>query len=81
MANIFNQKQTSAQVVVNQVLKIKKGEKVLIIANPKTAQMAQDLYTVCADVEADIAILEEAEREFWRCVKEDRRPALILPEI
>lgn len=34
-----------------------------------------------ADVEADIAILEEAEREFWRCVKEDRRPAVILPEI
>lgn len=34
-----------------------------------------------ADVEEDIATLEKAEREFWRCVKEDRRPALILPEI
>ena len=31
MQNIFNQKQTSAQVVVNQVLKIKKGEKVQLV--------------------------------------------------
>lgn len=34
-----------------------------------------------ADVEQDIAILEKAEREFWRLVQEDRRPAVILPEI
>ena len=34
-----------------------------------------------ADVEEDIAVLEKAEREFWRCVVEDRRPATILPEI
>lgn len=34
-----------------------------------------------ADVEQDIATLEKAERDFWQCVKEDRRPAVILPEI
>lgn len=62
MANIFNQKQTGAQVVVNQVLKIKKGEKVLIIANPKTAQMAQDLYTVCTDAEADTVLMYQREK-------------------
>lgn len=34
-----------------------------------------------ADVEQDIAILEKAEREFWRHVQENKRPAVILPEI
>ena len=62
MANIFNQKKASAQVVVGQVLKIKKGEKVLIIANPKTADMAQDLYTACSDVEADTVLMYQREK-------------------
>ena len=62
MASIFNQKQTSAQVVVHQVLKIKKGEKVLIIANPKTAEIAQDLYTVCSDAEADTVLMYQREK-------------------
>lgn len=34
-----------------------------------------------ADVEQDIATLEKAEMEFWRHVQENRRPAVILPEI
>lgn len=34
-----------------------------------------------SEVEGDIEYLKEAEREFWRCIKEDRRPATILPEI
>ena len=62
MPNIFSKKQTSAQVVVGQVLKIKKGEKVLIIANPKTAQIAQDLYTVCSDAEADAVLVYQREK-------------------
>ncbi len=33
------------------------------------------------DVEGDIKVLEEAEREFWCAVVENRRPATILPEI
>lgn len=38
-------------------------------------------YIERSDVKGDIEVLEKAEREFWRCVKEDRRPAVILPEI
>lgn len=34
-----------------------------------------------ADVEQDIAVLEKAEMEFWRHVQENKRPAVILPEI
>lgn len=35
---------TPSDVVMQDVLKVKKGERVLIIANPATAEIAQDLY-------------------------------------
>lgn len=38
-------------------------------------------YIERSDVEGDIEVLEKAEREFWRCVVEDKRPAVLLPEI
>ena len=34
-----------------------------------------------ADVEGDIRYLSDREQEFDRCIREDRRPDLILPEI
>ena len=34
-----------------------------------------------AEVEQDIWYLAEKEKEFWECVREDRKPALILPRI
>lgn len=34
-----------------------------------------------AEVEPDIQYLVEKEKEFWECVKEDRKPTLILPRI
>ena len=34
-----------------------------------------------SDVETDIAWLAEREKVFWDCVKNDKRPALILPDI
>ena len=33
------------------------------------------------EVEQDIRYLAEKEKEFWECVKEDQKPALILPRI
>lgn len=33
------------------------------------------------EVERDIQYLAEKEKEFWECVKEDQKPALILPRI
>lgn len=47
---------SSAQNVVRNVCKIKKNERVLIIANPSTAEMAQDLYSASLD-EGAIAVL------------------------
>ena len=40
----IQKKLTPAQVVVRDVVALKKGERVLIIANPSTAEIAQDLY-------------------------------------
>ena len=38
-----------AQVVVQDVVKVKKGERVLIIANPATSEIAQDLYSASSE--------------------------------
>jgi len=43
---------TPAQVVVEDVVKVKKGERVLIIANPATAVIAQNLFTASLEVNA-----------------------------
>lgn len=34
-----------------------------------------------ADVEGDIRYLSDREQEFYKCIKEDRQPSLVLPEI
>ena len=43
---------TPAQVVVQDVVAVKKGERVLIIANPQTAEIAQELFTASSEVGA-----------------------------
>lgn len=53
--NLLNKKdknRTPAQVVVQDVVKVKKGERVLIIANPATAEIAQDLYSASCEAGA-----------------------------
>ena len=44
-----NKSRTPAQVVIQDVVKIKKGERVLIVANPATAEIAQDLYSASSE--------------------------------
>ena len=44
-----NKNRTPAQVVVQDVVKVKKGERVLIIANPATSEIAQDLYSASCE--------------------------------
>ena len=43
---------TPAQVVVQDVVAVKKGERVLIIANPATAEISQELFTASAEAGA-----------------------------
>ena len=44
-----NKSRTPSQVVVQDVVKVKKGERVLIIANPATSEIAQDLYSASCE--------------------------------
>lgn len=48
---------SSAQNIVQNVCKIKKGERVLIIANPATAAIAQDLYAASDEVGAKTVLM------------------------
>ena len=49
LINKKNKDRTPAQVVVQDVVKVRKGERVLIIANPATAEIAQDLYSASSE--------------------------------
>ena len=51
--SIFEKKEkTPSQTVVDDVCKIKKGEKVLIIANPETSYISQELYKAALEAGA-----------------------------
>ncbi len=53
---------TPAEVVVQDVVKIKKGERVLIVANPATAQIAQDLYSASCDAGAQATLMFQPDK-------------------
>ena len=48
---------TSAQTVMNSVLKVKSGEKVLIIANPATRTIAFNLFDAATDCGAKTSLI------------------------
>lgn len=48
---------TSAQVVIQDVLKVKKGERVLIIANPATNPVAQEFYVAANEIGANPTLM------------------------
>ena len=60
---LLNKKtRTPAQVVVEDVVKIKKGERVLIIANPATAEIAQDLYSASSEAGALATLMYQPDK-------------------
>ena len=51
--NLFaKQERTPAQTVVQEVCRVKKGESLLIVANPETTAIAQELFTAALEVGA-----------------------------
>ncbi|MBD5439431.1 MAG: peptidase M17 [Treponema sp.] len=72
---MFNLKknQTSAETVVKNVLKIKKGERVLIIANPAMSGIAQDFYTTCDKAESLPVLIYQSEKTSF----DNAEPAVI----
>ena len=60
---IFDKKdKTPSQTVVEDVCKIKKGEKVLIIANPETSYISQELYKAASNVGAKPTLMFQPEK-------------------
>ena len=57
-----NKTRTPAQVVVQDVVKIKKNERVLIIANPATAEIAQDLYSASCETGAVTTLMYQPDK-------------------
>lgn len=52
----------AAEIVIHDVMKIKKGERVLIIANPATNEIAQDLYTASEKAGALTTLMFQPDR-------------------
>ena len=57
-----NKSRTPAQVVVQDVVKVKKGARVLIIANPATAEIAQDLYSASCETGAVTTLMYQPDK-------------------
>ena len=53
---------TPAQVVVQDVVKVKKNERVLIIANPATAEIAQDIYSASCETGAVTTLIYQPDK-------------------
>mgnify|MGYP003317294987 CR=1 FL=1 len=61
--NKINKKdRTPAQVVVQDVLAVKKGERALIIANPATAEISQELYSACEEAGAITTLMYQKDK-------------------
>ncbi len=62
---IINKKdknRTPAQIVVQDVVKVKKGERVLVIANPATSEIAQDLYSASDEAGAITTLMFQSDK-------------------
>ena len=57
-----NKSRTPAQVVVQDVVKVKKSERVLIIANAATAEIAQDLYAASCETGATTTLMYQPDK-------------------
>lgn len=57
-----NKSRTPAEVVVQDVVKVKKNERVLIIANPATAEIAQDLYAASCETGATTTLIYQPDK-------------------
>ena len=62
MSLLSNKQKTPAQTVIHEVCRIKKGETVLIIANPETNIIAQDLYLAAQEAEAKPTLMYQPKK-------------------
>ncbi len=61
--NLFDKKErTPAETIIQEVCKIKKNEKVLIIANPETSAISQDLFQAALEVESKPTLIYQTKK-------------------
>ncbi len=60
--NKKDKNRTPAQIVVQEVVKVKKGERVLVIANPATSEIAQDLYSASCEAGASATLMFQPDK-------------------
>ena len=73
---------TPSQVVVQDVVKVKKGERVLIIANPATSEIAEDLYSASCEVGANATIIFQSDKTSFDNANEEVLAAIATePEV
>lgn len=78
----MKKEQTPAQTVVNEVLRVKKGEHVLIIANPETNVIAQDLYTASKEAGAlPVLMFQSTKTHFDNAEPAVRAAIATAPEV
>lgn len=53
---------TPAQIVIQDVVKVKKGERVLVVANPATSEIAQDLYSASCEAGAVATLMFQPDK-------------------
>lgn len=60
-----------AKNIIENVCKVKKGERVLIIANPETSRIAQELYTASCDVGAKTVLAYQCQKTSFDNAEEE----------
>ena len=73
-----DKERTPAQVVVQDVVAVKKGERVLIIANPATNEIAQDLFMASSEVGALPTLIFQPDKPRSSCCNCNRARSLFL---
>lgn len=75
-------KRSASQVVVQNVMKIKKGERVLIIANPATYNIAQNLYNATENQNAlPVLIIQPDKTSFDNANEETLQAIATAPDV
>ena len=77
-----NKERTPSQVVIQDVLEVKKGERVLIIANPATSEIAQDFFMAASEVGANPTLMFQPDKTSFDNANEEVLAAIgTAPEV
>lgn len=76
MSDNENKLQNASQVVISDVMKIKKGERVLVIANPATLNIALQLYNAAQKANASATLIVQNDKTSFDNANEETLAAI-----